>query len=100
MAVQLFQVVVSNIFADLDDDAGSSSYSLRTYPIEATIWSSSKSSDNRRQTQQLQSSIAVSSEPTCNRQLMPPLCVKIAALETLELILNLLDSLPFYHFFS
>ncbi|XP_022681503.1 uncharacterized protein LOC101761096 isoform X3 [Setaria italica] len=89
MAVQLFQVVVSNIFADLDDDAGSSSYSLRTYPIEATIWSSSKSSDNRRQTQQLQSSIAVSSEPTCNRQLMPPLCVKIAALETLELILNL-----------
>ncbi|XP_025811285.1 uncharacterized protein LOC112889030 isoform X5 [Panicum hallii] len=89
MAVQLFQVVVSNIFADLDDNAGNSLFSLRTYPIEAKIWSSSNSCYNRRQTQQQQSSNAVSPKPTYNRQTLTPVCVKIAALRTLELILNL-----------
>ncbi|KAL6909796.1 hypothetical protein ACP4OV_001455 [Aristida adscensionis] len=54
MAVQLLQVVITNIFVDLDDSTAGSS-----------------------------------SNPTSNSQMMAPLCVKIAALETLEVLLNM-----------
>lgn len=59
--MQLLQVVISNIFADLDDKSGSSLSAACTDP---------------------------GSEPTCNRQMMAPLCVKIGALETMEVLLN------------
>lgn len=85
--MHLLQVVVSNIFADLDDNSGSNLFLLSTDPTGATSWSPSKSSSSSNQAPQLQSSAVVSSE-RYGRRLMAPLCVKIAALETLELLLN------------
>lgn len=87
MVMHLLQVVVSNIFADLDDNSGSNLFLLSTDPTGATSWSPSKSSSSSNQAPQLQSSAVVSSE-RYGRRLMAPLCVKIAALETLELLLN------------
>lgn len=88
MVMQLLQVVISNIFADLDDNSRSSLFPARTDPVQAATWSPLEGSSNMEQRQQLQSSTVLSSEYTCTRQIVAPLCVKIGALETLEVLFN------------
>ncbi|KAG8075723.1 hypothetical protein GUJ93_ZPchr0006g43460 [Zizania palustris] len=95
MAMYLIQVVVSNIFSDLNDNSGSNISGSSRDPVGETNWSSSKKSSSSNQT--WQKSTSVSPESSCIRKSMPSLCVKTAALETLEVLLNVSGSLRACH---
>ncbi|KAL5199519.1 hypothetical protein ABZP36_020722 [Zizania latifolia] len=97
MAMYLIQVVVSNISSDLNDNSGSNISGSSRDPVGETNWSSSKKSSRSNQTLHGQKSTAVSPESSCIRKSMPSLCVKTAALETLEVLLNVSGSLRACH---
>uniref|UniRef100_A0A0E0LBD4 Pre-rRNA-processing protein RIX1 N-terminal domain-containing protein n=1 Tax=Oryza punctata TaxID=4537 RepID=A0A0E0LBD4_ORYPU len=88
MGMHLLQVVVSNISADLDDNSGNSLFIMSSDPIRAINQSSLERSSSNNQALHGKSSTAGSPEPTCIRKSMPSLCVKIAALETFEVLLT------------
>jgi hypothetical protein len=110
MSLHLLEVIVSNAVGDLDDSCVNEMTLLSTNPTKATSESSSKSySKKRKQEPQIQNSHAsglekaavspkkrkTSSTPTASKGMTPetasyvtPLCIKIAALETLEILLN------------
>ncbi|TVU09026.1 hypothetical protein EJB05_42465 [Eragrostis curvula] len=96
MVMQLLQVVISNVFYDLNDNSGRSLLSACIDPVKTIILSPSKSSSNVEQRHQVQSSTVTSSESICNSQIMSPLCAKIGALETLEVLLNVGGSFRAY----
>ncbi len=87
--MHLLQVVVSNISADLDDNSGNSLFVMSSAPIGGINQSSLERSSSNNQALHGKSSIAGSPEPTCIRKSMSSLCVKIAALETFEVLLTL-----------
>ncbi|XP_066167782.1 uncharacterized protein [Oryza sativa Japonica Group] len=89
MGMHLLQVVVSNISADLDDNSGNSLFVMSSAPIGGINQSSLERSSSNNQALHGKSSIAGSPEPTCIRKSMSSLCVKIAALETFEVLLTL-----------
>ena len=113
MSLHLLEVIVSNAVGDLDDNCVKEMNLFSTNPSKGTSESSSKSySKKRKQEPQIQNSHAsglekaaispkkmkTSSMPTSSKGMTPetpgdvrmftPLCVKIAALETLEILLN------------
>uniref|UniRef100_A0A0E0A981 Pre-rRNA-processing protein RIX1 N-terminal domain-containing protein n=1 Tax=Oryza glumipatula TaxID=40148 RepID=A0A0E0A981_9ORYZ len=89
MGMHLLQVVVSNISADLDDNSGNSLFVMSSAPIGGINQSSLERSSSNNQALHGKSSTAGSPEPTCIRKSMSSLCVKIAALETFEVLLTL-----------
>ncbi|KAF2926672.1 hypothetical protein DAI22_06g146000 [Oryza sativa Japonica Group] len=91
MGMHLLQVVVSNISADLDDNSGNSLFVMSSAPIGGINQSSLERSSSNNQALHGKSSIAGSPEPTCIRKSMSSLCVKIAALETFEVLLTLFE---------
>jgi hypothetical protein len=110
MSLHLLEVIVSNAVGDLDDSCVNEMTLFSTNPTKVTNESSSKSySKKRKQEPQIQNSHAsglekaanspkkrkTSSTPTTSKGMTPetaadvtPLCIKIAALETLEILLN------------
>ncbi|KAM0898062.1 hypothetical protein ACQ4PT_022152 [Festuca glaucescens] len=119
MSLHLLEVIVSNAVGDLDDSCVNEMTLLSTNPTKVTNESSSKSySKKRKQEPQIQNSHAsglekaavspkkrkTSSTPTTSKGMTPetasyvtPLCIKIAALETLEILLNVGGSLRTDH---
>ncbi|XP_047091380.1 proline-, glutamic acid- and leucine-rich protein 1 isoform X5 [Lolium rigidum] len=119
MSLHLLEVIVSNAVGDLDDSCVNEMTLLSTNPTKVTFESSSKSySKKRKQEPQIQNSHAsglekaavspkkrkTSSTPTASKGMTPetasyvtPLCIKIAALETLEILLNVGGSLRTDH---
>ncbi|XP_047091379.1 proline-, glutamic acid- and leucine-rich protein 1 isoform X4 [Lolium rigidum] len=119
MSLHLLEVIVSNAVGDLDDSCVNEMTLLSTNPTKVTSESSSKSySKKRKQEPQIQNSHAsglekaaaspkkrkTSSTPTASKGMTPetasyvtPLCIKIAALETLEILLNVGGSLRTDH---
>ncbi|XBI72354.1 hypothetical protein VPH35_066327 [Triticum aestivum] len=122
MSLHLLEVIVSNAVGDLDDNCVKEMTLFSTNPSKGTSESSSKSySKKRKQEPQIQNSHAsglekaaispkkmkTSSMPTSSKGMTPetpgdvrmftPLCVKIAALETLEILLNVGGSLRTDH---
>ena len=107
MSLHLLEVIVSNAVGDLDDSCVSEITLFSTNPSKVTNESSAKSySKKRKQEPQIQNSHAsalekaaispkkrkTSSMPTpetaADVKMFTPFCVKIAALETLEILLN------------
>uniref|UniRef100_A0A0D9WQE3 Pre-rRNA-processing protein RIX1 N-terminal domain-containing protein n=1 Tax=Leersia perrieri TaxID=77586 RepID=A0A0D9WQE3_9ORYZ len=88
MGMHLLQVVVCNISADLDDNSESSLFISSTDSIGEIDQPSSERSTSNNQAFHGQSSTAGFPQPTCIRKPMPSFCVKIAALETFEELLN------------
>jgi hypothetical protein len=110
MSLHLLEVIVSNAVGDLDDSCVNEMTLFSTNPTKVTNESSSKSySKKRKQEPQIQNSHSsglekaanspkkrkTSSTPTTSKGMTPetaadvtPLCIKIAALETLEILLN------------
>ncbi|KAG2650667.1 hypothetical protein PVAP13_1NG198100 [Panicum virgatum] len=111
--LHLLEVTVSNAIADLNDDGGSDMTIINTNPSKVTNESSSKIySKKRKQEPQVQNSFvsgsekaaisprkrkgssvpiaskAMTHETTGDVRISTPLSVKIAALETLEILLN------------
>uniref|UniRef100_A0A453HS85 Pre-rRNA-processing protein RIX1 N-terminal domain-containing protein n=1 Tax=Aegilops tauschii subsp. strangulata TaxID=200361 RepID=A0A453HS85_AEGTS len=122
MSLHLLEVIVSNAVGDLDDNCVKEMTLFSTNPSKGTSESLSKSySKKRKQEPQIQNSHAsglekaaispkkmkTSSMPTSSKGMTPetpgdvrmftPLCVKIAALETLEILLNVGGSLRTDH---
>uniref|UniRef100_A0A0D9WQE5 Pre-rRNA-processing protein RIX1 N-terminal domain-containing protein n=1 Tax=Leersia perrieri TaxID=77586 RepID=A0A0D9WQE5_9ORYZ len=91
MGMHLLQVVVCNISADLDDNSESSLFISSTDSIGEIDQPSSERSTSNNQAFHGQSSTAGFPQPTCIRKPMPSFCVKIAALETFEELLNVFD---------
>ncbi|KAG2650663.1 hypothetical protein PVAP13_1NG198100 [Panicum virgatum] len=116
--LHLLEVTVSNAIADLNDDGGSDMTIINTNPSKVTNESSSKIySKKRKQEPQVQNSFvsgsekaaisprkrkgssvpiaskAMTHETTGDVRISTPLSVKIAALETLEILLNVGGSL-------
>uniref|UniRef100_A0A0E0A983 Pre-rRNA-processing protein RIX1 N-terminal domain-containing protein n=1 Tax=Oryza glumipatula TaxID=40148 RepID=A0A0E0A983_9ORYZ len=96
MGMHLLQVVVSNISADLDDNSGNSLFVMSSAPIGGINQSSLERSSSNNQALHGKSSTAGSPEPTCIRKSMSSLCVKIAALETFEVLLTLPETKSFW----
>ncbi|XP_066317836.1 uncharacterized protein [Miscanthus floridulus] len=117
-SLHLLEAIVSNAIADLNDDGGSDMTIINTNPSQLTNESSSKIySKKRKQEPQMQNSTISGSEkvaisprkrkgssiPIASKGVAPesigdvrlsaPLSVKIAALETLEILLNVGGSL-------
>ncbi|CAD6248182.1 unnamed protein product [Miscanthus lutarioriparius] len=117
-SLHLLEAIVSNAIADLNDDGGSDMTVINTNPSQLTNESSSKIySKKRKQEPQMQNSTISGSEkvaisprkrkgssiPIASKGVAPesigdvrlstPLSVKIAALETLEILLNVGGSL-------
>ncbi|KAF8656892.1 hypothetical protein HU200_060454 [Digitaria exilis] len=117
-ALHLLETTVSNAIADLNDDCGSEMAIISTNPSKVTNESSSKKfSKKRKQQPQVENSIVSGSEKaaisprkrkgsciqytsegmarenTGHFRISTPLSVKIAALETLETLLNVGGSL-------
>uniref|UniRef100_A0A0E0KZL9 Pre-rRNA-processing protein RIX1 N-terminal domain-containing protein n=1 Tax=Oryza punctata TaxID=4537 RepID=A0A0E0KZL9_ORYPU len=113
ISMHLLEAIVSNSVADLDDSCGQDMNSLSTKPTIATNESSSKSySKKRKQETDAQnlhvsgsdktaispkkrknSSMSTTPETTADVRMLTPLSVKLAALETLEILLNVGGSL-------
>ena len=112
-SLHLLEATVSNAIADLNDDGGSDMTIINTNPSKVTNESSSKIySKKRKQEPQVQNSFvsgsekaaisprkrkgssvpiaskAMTPETTGDARILTPLSVKIAALETLEILLN------------
>lgn len=112
-SLHLLEATVSNAIADLNDDGGSDMTIMSTNPSKVTNESSSKIySKKRKQEPQVQNSFvsgsekaaisprkrkgssvqiaskAMTPETTGDARILTPLSVKIAALETLEILLN------------
>ncbi|KAG2658055.1 hypothetical protein PVAP13_1KG167755 [Panicum virgatum] len=117
-SLHLLEATVSNAIADLNDDGGSDMTIMSTNPSKVTNESSSKIySKKRKQEPQVQNSFvsgsekaaisprkrkgssvqiaskAMTPETTGDARILTPLSVKIAALETLEILLNVGGSL-------
>jgi len=120
-SLHLLEAIVSNAIADLNDDGGSDMTVINTNPSQLTNESSSKIySKKRKQEPQMQNSTISGSEkvaisprkrkgssiPIASKGVAPesigdvrlstPLSVKIAALETLEILLNVVCLNPTY----
>ncbi|CAL4888073.1 unnamed protein product [Urochloa decumbens] len=124
-SLHLLEAIVSNAIADLNDDGGSDMAIISTNPSKMTNESSAKIySKKRKQEPQVQNSVVsgsekaaisprkrkgssmqiaskgVSAETTGAVRISTPLSVKIAALETLEILLNVGGSLRTDHWRS
>uniref|UniRef100_J3M5P5 Pre-rRNA-processing protein RIX1 N-terminal domain-containing protein n=1 Tax=Oryza brachyantha TaxID=4533 RepID=J3M5P5_ORYBR len=117
ISIHLLDAIVSNSVADLDDSCGQDMTSLSTKPTIVTNESSSKSySKKRKQETDAQnlhvsgsektaispkkrknSSLSTTPETTADVRMLTPLSVKLAALETLEILLNVGGSLRTDH---
>ncbi|XP_062218887.1 uncharacterized protein LOC133918828 isoform X2 [Phragmites australis] len=125
MSLHLLDATVSNVVADLNGGDGNGMSIVCTNPSEVTSESSSKSySKKRKQEPQIQNSVVSASEkagispwkrksssmPIASKKMTPettgdvrmltPLSVKIAAVETLEILLNVGGSLRTDHWRS
>jgi hypothetical protein len=114
--MHLLEAIVSNSVADLDDSCGQDMTSLSTKPTIATNESSSKSYSKKRKQEtdsqnlhvsgsdktvispkkRKSSSMSTTSETTADVRMLTPLSVKLAALETLEILLNVVCQLSHY----
>ncbi|KAF0928080.1 hypothetical protein E2562_037723 [Oryza meyeriana var. granulata] len=117
ISMHLLEAIVSNSVADLDDSCGHDMTSLSTKPTIVTNESSSKSySKKRKQETDAQNlhvsgsektafspkkrkkiSMSTTTETTADVIMLTPLSVKLAALETLEILLNVGGSLRTDH---
>uniref|UniRef100_A0A0D3G5L6 Pre-rRNA-processing protein RIX1 N-terminal domain-containing protein n=1 Tax=Oryza barthii TaxID=65489 RepID=A0A0D3G5L6_9ORYZ len=117
ISMRLLEAIVSNSVADLDDSCGQDMTSLSTKPTIATNESSSKSYSKKRKQEtdsqnlhvsgsdktvispkkRKSSSMSTTSETTADVRMLTPLSVKLAALETLEVLLNVGGSLRTDH---
>ncbi|KAG8085081.1 hypothetical protein GUJ93_ZPchr0010g8206 [Zizania palustris] len=116
MSMQLLDVIVSNSVADLDESCGQDMALLNINPTKVTNGSSKSYSKKRRQESDIQkmhpsgsekvaispkkrknSSMPSTPETTSDVRMLTPHSVKLAALETLEILLNVGGSLRTDH---
>ncbi|KAL5231909.1 hypothetical protein ABZP36_030685 [Zizania latifolia] len=116
MSMQLLDVIVSNSVADLDESYGQDMTLLSINPTKVTNGSSKSYSKKRRQEPDIQkmhasgsekaaispkkrknSSMSTTPETTADVRMLTPHSVKLAALETLEILLNVGGSLRTDH---